>query len=332
MIPWMLMKLLGLFIFIVLLFFGLSWWLYGPAASLSKPGVFAVPQNRDGYDVAIALEDKGYIKSAGPFGWLLNVFGKGKEVAEGGFRLDPTMNSWQVMKALTGPPQLLWVTTSGCIRKEQVGEILAKTLGWSNEELLAWNTVYTETKPEYTEGVYFPDTYLVPTDQKGDVIAGQFTDNFNTKFAPLLDTFTRKNIKWTTGLKIASLIQREAAGPEDMKLISGIIWNRLDQGIKLEIDATMQYTRGKVVNPSTGAVSWWGSIDLTQKKKDSPYNSYLHKGLPPTPICSPGLDAIRAVIEPEQTDCIFYLHDKNRQIHCAKTYAGHLLNIDTYLR
>ena len=75
----------------------------------------------------------------------------------------------------------------------------------------------------------------------------------------------KQNIKWTTGLKIASLIQREAAGPEDMNLISGIIWNRLNTDTKLQIDATMQYTKGK---KSDG--SWWGGVDLAEKRADSP--------------------------------------------------------------
>jgi UPF0755 protein len=66
-------------------------------------------------------------------------------------------------------------------------------------------------------------------------------------------------------------------------------------------------------------------------KVDSPYNSYLHKGLPPTPICSPSIESIKAVAYPAETDCFFYLHDHNKQIHCAKTYEEHLKNIDLYL-
>jgi UPF0755 protein len=77
---------------------------------------------------------------------------------------------------------------------------------------------------------------------------------------------------------------------------------------------------------------WWGSIDLAQKKSDSPYNSYLTKGLPPTPICSPNINAIEAALNPEETDCLFYLHDVYKEIHCAKTYKEHLANIEKYLK
>ena len=89
----------------------------------------------------------------------------------------------------------------------------------------------------------------------------------------------------------------------------------------------MQYTRGKKPDGS-----WWGSIDLAQENLDSPYNTYLYKGLPPTPICSPSMTSIETVLNPEQTDCLYYLHDKNREIHCAKTYAQHKQNILLYLQ
>lgn len=305
-----------------------AWWgLFGPVSRESRPGVFAVPEQREGFDVVGKLEKEGYIRNVAAFRMLLWLFAWDKEIASGGYRLDPAMSVPVVMKTVTGQPQLVWVTTSGCLRKEQVGEMIGPKLGWNSEQLTTWNAVYAEDKPEWVEGVYFPDTYLLPRDEPVEAVARRFVDNFNAKLSPLLGEFVKQNIKWTTGLKIASLIQREAAGPEDMKLISGIIWNRLNTGMKLEIDATMQYTKGKKPDGS-----WWGGVDLAEKRRDSLYNTYLRKGLPPTPICSPGLDTIRAVLEPEETDCVFYLHDRNRQIHCAATYAGHLKNIRDYLR
>lgn len=237
------------------------------------------------------------------------------------------MNAWQVMKKITGKEDLVWVTIPFCARKEQTGEKLANALGWDKENLNKWNTAYAKTKSEYFEGVYYPDTYLLPVDESGAQIAERFINRFNEYFAPLADKFTAKNIKWTTGLKIASLIAREAGGAEDMKLISGIIWNRLNEGMPLQIDATMQYTLGKNKDGN-----WWGNIVLSEKRKDSPYNSYLYKGLPPTPICSPNIDAIEAALNPEETDCLFYLHDGDKQIHCARTYKEHIKNIEKYLK
>ncbi len=95
--------------------------------------------------------------------------------------------------------------------------------------------------------------------------------------------------------------------------------------MRLEIDATIQYALGKKGN-------WWPPLSGNLRKIDSPYNTYIIKGLPPGPIASPSLSSIKAVVYPQETDCFYYLHDHNKQIHCSKTYQEHLLNIEKYLR
>lgn len=322
------LKVIVLLLFLILFLFILvsSWIFLGPPGASKQIEVFVVPQSKEGFDVAKVLKEKKFIKNEKGFKFIMDIFSKGKEIKSGGYRLSQNMNAWQVMKKITGREDLFWVTISFCPRKEQVGEKLASILGWSQEKLNKWNIIYKNSNQEYFEGVYYPDTYLIPGDESETQVGERFINRFNEKFAPLADEFVAKNIKWTTGLKIASLIAREAAGTEDMKLISGIIWNRLDEGMPLQIDATMQYTLGKNADGS-----WWGNINLDEKQNDSQYNSYLNKGLPPTPICSPNIDAIEAVINPEETDCLYYLHDSNKQIHCAKTYKEHKANIDKYL-
>jgi UPF0755 protein len=302
------------------------WNLFGPFSDLRKVDVFVVPQDTSNFNVGQTLQNQKFIRNASAFQFLLDVFSGGADIKPGGYRLSPDMNAWQVMKKVTGKFDLTWVSINFCLRKEQTGEILASDLGWSKDSLDAWNTINKITNTEYFEGVYYPDTYLIPLDEAPSQVAQRFINQFNKNLSPLLPQFAAKNIKWTTGLKIASLIAREAGGTKDMKLISGIIWNRLDAGMPLQIDATMQYTLGK-----NASGSWWGGIDITQKKSKSPYNSYLTKGLPPTPICSPNIDAIEAALNPETTDCLYYLHDVYKEIHCAKTYKEHLANIDKYL-
>ena len=299
----------------------------GPAGDSNEVRVFVVPEDALKYDPVKSLYNENLIKNEKAFHFLLNNFAGDKHIKPGGYRITQSMNSWEIMRKITGEPDLYWLTISFCARKEQVGERIAKVLSWSNEELEEWNNLYKDKTSEYYEGVYYPDTYLLPKNETPAEIAERFIDNFNEKFAPLADEYSAKNIKWTTGLKIASLIAREAAGKKDVKTISGVIWNRLDADMPLQIDATMQYTLGK--NPDG---TWWGNINLEQKQSDSAYNTYKHKGLPPTPICSPNIDAIEAALNPEETDCLFYLHDRMGEIHCSATYAEHLDNIDTYLR
>lgn len=320
----MIRKLIPLLILIGLLAYGYWSWL-GPVSTSHDTRIFIVPKNNKSFDVIDALNTGKFIKNEQTFRFFKKMFLL-TNVKGGGYTLRGSMNAWEVLKKINGDPDLVWISYSSCLRKEQIGEILAANLGWSEEELTKWNTVYTNTKPEYAEGVYYPDTYLIPKNESGDKVAERLIGRFNEQFGPYAEKYVAANIRWVTGLKIASLIAREAAGARDMHLISGIIWNRLDKGMPLQIDATMQYTLGK-----NREGRWWGSIDLKEKTNDSPYNTYLYKGLPPTPICSANINYIEAALNPTETDCLFYLHDDKQQIHCAETYEEHLENIETYL-
>jgi len=303
----------------------LAWAYFGPAGKSSRTIIFVIPQEKGTFNLTGSLFEKKLIKNEKAFQFLFDNFAKSFEMKEGGYKLSQSMNSWQILNKLEGKQDLMWLSIYYCPRKEQIGEKIANTLGWDDKKLIQWNNLFKNT--EYFEGVYYPDTYLIPVDESVDLVAQRFINRFNEKFEPLQDDYISKNIKWTTGLKIASLIAREAAGREDAKLISGIIWNRLNQDMRLQIDATMQYTLGK--NENGG---WWGNISLEQKQSDSPYNSYKNIGLPPTPICSPNIDFIEATVNPDETDCIYYLHDQNRKIRCSKTYKEHKENIVKYLK
>lgn len=299
---------------------------FAPPSSTTISQTFIIPQDIKGYDLTQSLLEAGLIRSPSSFNFLKSTFYSALKIQPGGYLLTPNLWPWQVLQKISHRPDLLWFSISGCPRKEQIGEKLASTFGWSSDQLNQWNHLYTDTDSEYFEGVYYPDTYLIPVSETVPQIAQRFIGTFDEKFAPLAEDFYKSNIRWTTGVKIASLIAREAAGSPDMHLISGIIWNRLDKKMRLQIDATMQYTLGK--NPQG---LWWGTIDTSQKLNDSPYNTYLYSGLPPTPICSPNIAYIEAALNPETTSCLYYLHDSNQQIHCADTYSEHLKNIKAYL-
>ncbi len=274
---------------------------------------------------AIKLENKGLIRSFTAFNIAYKIKGENK-IKPGGYYLSKNMSNWQIINALNDGPDLILITFPEGLRKEQIGERLKEALNWSNSQLNEWNNIYTENNTDYQEGVYFPDTYLIPVNESPLQIANRMINNFNEKLSPYFEKFEQKNIKWTTAIKIASIIQREAGGPSDMPLISGVIWNRLNSGQRLDMDATIQYALGKRNN------TWWSVVKGNDiRNTDSPFNTYNHSGLPPHPISNPGLSAIEAVLNPTETDCIFYLHDRSRQIHCSITYEEHLKNIDKYL-
>jgi UPF0755 protein len=298
-----------------------------PQSQSQKQEVFTIALKSTEPAIIDKLKSQGFIRNTWAFNLALSIKGKHNKIESGGYFLSKNLNVWQVVSKLTNSPDMRWVVIPEGLRKEEIGEILAKTFNWNNEELDKWNTTYTAMKFDYLEGVYFPDTYLIPTKENGLDIANRMLRHFDEKFAPYLPRFTKQNIVWTTGLRLASIVQREAAGKQDMPLIAGILWNRLLKNMNLEIDATVQYARGKT---DTG---WWTPIkasDITEI--DSPYNTYKYKGLPPHPISNPGINAIEAVLNPTETDCLYYLHDNNREIHCAKTFEEHKANIEKYLK
>lgn len=245
---------------------------------------------------------------------------------KGGYLLSPSQSAWEKAAVLRGEPVMKWVTVPEGLRKEEIAELLGNTLGWTEQMKTTWIKVDTSPDVDHREGVYFPDTYLIPISETTAEVAKRFLRNFDEKFGPLAKEAVSKNIKWTTAVNIASIIQREAAGKDDMALISGVIWNRLEEKMPLGIDATIQYARG-----NTGE-GWWAKIKLEDKKIKSPYNTFTNKGLPPTPIANPGLNALTAAIRPATTTCLYYLHAPSKQIYCADTYEGHKENIEKYLK
>ncbi|MDE2031165.1 MAG: endolytic transglycosylase MltG [Patescibacteria group bacterium] len=302
---------------------------------VSKPKPVPLPIGTDRFivslkdtsaNIASNLFDQGYINDKNSFISLISGIDGKSIILPGGYKISKEMNPSQLVQVLRGKAYMKWIVIPEGLRKEEIATILADTLGWTAKQKDEWIKTDTATKPEYIEGVYSPDTYLIPVDESPALVATRLISKFNEKFAPYLSLFTSQNIKWTTGLTLASIVQRESANDADAPLIAGILWNRLHQNMKLEVDATLQYVRGNTGN------GWWAPISIADKKIDSPYNTYMHTGLPPHPISNPGIPAIEAVLNPTKTDCLYYLHDKNHITHCAATYDEHLANIDKYLK
>ena len=288
------------------------------------PDKFVVPLNTTQDDIVQSLLDQNFINNKENF---TSVFTKIKgEILPGAYKLTRDMTVKKVSAILHGKPYMKWVVIPPGLRKEEIADLLAKNLGWTKTQKNKWITTYTRTKYDYTEGVYFPDTYLIPVSETPLAVANRLTAKFNENFATYLPKFAENNMKWTTGLTLASIVQREAANDADMPLIAGILLNRLNQKMPLGVDATLQYIRGDK------GKGWWASISVADKKTDSPYNTYLHAGLPPHPISNPGLPAIEAVLNPSKTDCLYYIHDKDHATHCAASYADHQENILKYLK
>jgi UPF0755 protein len=266
----------------------------------------------------VKLKEQGYIRSEWAFDFVLESEGWQGKIEPGGYNVSKSMNAWQLADVLVNRPYQKWVVVPEGLRAAEIAEKLQEKLKWADE-------IKSEFLESSKEGYLFPDTYLLNLDYTGKDTAKRMENLFNEKTAGLFAEAAENNILNDTLIVLASIVQREAASEKEMPLIAGIIWNRWLIDMNFEIDATIQYALGKPGN-------WWPVIKVEDYKFDSPYNTYLYKGRPPTPICSPGLAAIEAVINPQDSEYFYYLHDSERQIHPAKTYEEHMANIEKYLK
>ena len=145
---------------------------------------------------------------------------------------------------------------------------------------------------------------------------------FNKETAPLLEKINQSKLNSEEILTLASILEREANSPESMRIVSGILQGRMEAGMPLQADASVENILDKPLKELT-------PDDL---KVDSPYNTYLNRGLPPTPIGNPGIEAITAALEPTATDYVYYITDSEGNFHYAKTYNEHLDSVNRYLR
>ena len=225
-------------------------------------------------------------------------------------------------------PTMRFVKIYPGMRKEEIADVYGKVLAWNDVNRQAFLAAVPSDERGTVDGYYFPSSYWFSYDTSGAEVGKRMVDTFNEKVSTSTMKVSSRNLKnkinLDTAVRIASIIQREAAGPQDMGLVSGIMWNRIFNGMNLQMDATLQYAKGTTTD-------WWPDVHSKDKKIDSPYNTYLYKGLPPTAISNPSLAAIKAAYNPEKTSCIFYIHDKNHQIHCAATYEEHVRNVKQYL-
>lgn len=177
------------------------------------------------------------------------------------------------------------------------------------------------------EGQLFPDSYLIPQYYTPSQILDLISKNFDEKLLEASASSTTKLNNFQT-LIMASLLEREAKTLSDKKIIAGILINRLNSKMPLQLDATVQYAKDSLTKPS----DYWKPITKSDLSIVSPYNTYKNRGLPPSPICNPGLDSLYAAYHPTDSEYVYYLNDHNGQIHYAKNLAEHNANVAKYLK
>ncbi len=220
-----------------------------------------------------------------------------------------------------------FVTINAGFRKEQVAEAFAKKLEWNNAQKKEFLTPFTNSELPLSEGSFFSGLYSVEMGTTPKEVQALVNQRFSEQVLSHYGTSTAQVVPLDQALIVASLIQRETTGTDGMRLISGILWNRLFANMRLQVDATLQYAEA---NNNSKNKNWWPSVEPADKFIKSPYNTYMNAGLPPTPIASPSVAAILAALNPIKTDCLYYFNDKTGKFHCSATYNEHKKLIRQY--
>lgn len=268
---------------------------------------------------ASRLEEERLIKNAFVFRIYLKLSGLDREIQAGSFRLPTNKPASEIAVQLTIGRLDKWVTFVEGLRKEEVAAILAKNFEIDKEKFLV-------VAPE---GYLFPDKYLIPVKANEEQILSIFKTNFDKRVTKeMQEAAVKKNLTPGEVIIVASILERETRNSDERPVIAGILLKRWREGWAIAADATVQYALGY----SEEEKSWWRKVITAEDLEiDSPYNTRRHTGLPPGPICSPGLSSIQAVINPTETEYYYYLHDKDGKVHYARTLQEHQQNIQKYL-
>jgi UPF0755 protein len=239
-------------------------------------------------------------------------------------RVLATLTHIPLYQNIASPTGRILVIQSG-ERKEEVAYNFGEILDWTEEERALFIEEIISAEPSLSEGKFTPSTYITGKSASPKEVAVIVNEHFKKEVLARYGEDIAEKVSLADALTIASILEREAYDFEDMRYISGIIWNRLFAGMKLQIDATLQYAKG-----TEHQTKWWPNVVPDDKYIDSMFNTYENKGLPPAPIANPSLDAILAALNPRKTDCMFYFHDRDGGFHCSITYEEHVTSLKEY--
>ena len=288
-----------------------------PVSSDKSFSFFVINKGASASQIGDKLGSAGLIKSALAFKLYIRFTGQSGKLQSGQFKLYPSFTLFQNINALFNGPVEIWTTIPEGLRREEIAAKFAASLGKDS----TFTSEFLQASAG-KEGYLFPDTYLFPMDVTASAIIQKMTDTFNAKTLGL--TPKGSSLTFAESVTLASLLERETKTDAERPVVAGILVNRLNAGVALQVDAAVQYAVGT-------SKDWWPILTEADLKVNSPYNTYKFIGLPPTPIANPGLASLKAAFAPEATDYLYYLHDSTGQIHYAKTLAEHNANVAKYL-
>jgi len=296
--------------------------LTNPANPFGYNTSFQIELGESPVSVSARLEEGGLIRSAEAFRIYLIYSGLDTQIQAGEYFLNPAQNPIEIARTLLDPnPTNATLVILPGWRVEEVGAALPTSgLTIASEDFL--NLVDTE----FAEGYLLPGTYDLPRTTDAQELLATLSASFDQAIsAEMRNSFDQQGLSLHQAVILASIVEREAIVDDEMPLIASVFFNRLAIGMNLETDPTVQYAIGYNIAQE----QWWTNpLSLADLQFNSPYNTYLYPGLPPGPICSPGINALRAVAFPAQTPYYYFRAtcDSSGRHLFAENFEGHQAN------
>jgi len=283
------------------------------------PKLIEIPENMTALQVGKILKENNIIKSVNLFLFLTNREKVQNKIKSGVYEFSGRTSLRKVVRKLVkGEIKLVKVTIPEGLNIKEIGEILEKKGVIKNKD-----EFIKHAQEKKLEGFLFPDTYFFPVKTSVEGIAYSMWKRFNDVWYEITgEKITEENFKEVKKvLTVASIVEKEGICPEEKRIIAGIIYKRIKKGLPIQSCATVEYALG------------YHKTRLNEEdlKIKSPYNTYIHKGLPPTPICNPGKDSIKASLKPKKTDYLFFLSKGDGTSYFSKTYKEHVYAKELYL-
>lgn len=305
--------------------------LFAPANFRSDDYLYAVASGQTVGSVVDSLKEDGIVRSELGTKIAFRLSGV-KVVKAGTYNLSPRMDVWQIASIISkGETSSTRVTIPEGYTNQQIADTLqAKGITNSREFVEASKSfnpeqVYLKDKKpngHSWEGYLFPDTYNFDKGAPAADLVARLLQNFDRRIEPHKSAIAGNKYSLHQILTLASLVEKEGRTTSDRNMIAGVLFNRLDNNMRLDVDATVRFITNNWDKPITQA-------DLNI---DSPYNTRKRSGIPPGPICNPGLVSLQAVLSPTPNDYLYYLTDNDGVTHFAKTLDEHNQNKQKYLQ
>ena len=314
-----------------------------PVGDDSTIQTFVVRPGQSASDIGKELADRKLIRSALMFRALVEARDVGSKIEAGEYRVSPSMTTSEIVVVLsrgavrTGIP----LTIPEGWRAEQVAQKV-ESLGIARaDDVLALvrsggGIGLAELPPlgQSLEGYLFPNTYEIKKDADARAVVELMAREFDRQLTgQLRSRLAARGLTVHQAVTLASIVEREAAQPAEQPLIASVYLNRLKHNIPLQADPTVQFAvANSNLTEALGFGYWKRDLTHDDLRHPSPYNTYVQSGLPPGPICSPGLAAIEAVANPAETEYLFFVARGDGSHVFAKTDVEHAANVERYQR